>query len=133
MYKSAASTPDDRKFAKTHEWVKLEGTIAVVGISDHAQQSLGDITFVDLPKPGRTVAKAESCAVIESVKAASDIYAPVSGTISDSNTGLENHPETINADPYGDAWLFKITVTGPDAIQGLMSASEYDAFVENEK
>jgi glycine cleavage system H protein len=130
MHKPAASTPDDRKFTRTHEWVKIEGNLAVVGISDHAQQSLGDITFIELPAIGKTVTKGESCSIIESVKAASDIYSPVSGQIAETNKYLETHPEAVNADPYGNAWLFKINTV--DAVADLMDAAAYDAFTASE-
>ena len=131
MHKPAASTPDDRKFTRTHEWVKIEGNLAVVGISDHAQQSLGDITFIELPAIGKTVTEGESCSIIESVKAASDIYSPVSGQIAETNKYLETHPEAVNADPYGNAWLFKIKTV--DTIADLMDAAAYDAFAESEQ
>jgi glycine cleavage system H protein len=133
MYKQPASTPNDRKFTKSHEWVKIQGDLAFVGISDHAQQSLGDITFVELPAIGKKVQKEESCSMIESVKAASDIYAPVSGEIAEVNTNIETHPEVINTDPYGNAWLFKIKNFNPAESDALMDASAYDAFVESEK
>ena len=133
MHKPAASTPDDRKFTQTHEWVKIEGNLAVVGISDHAQQSLGDITFVEMPALGKMVKKAESCSTIESVKAASDIYAPLSGEIVETNKYLETHPEVINADPYGNAWLFKIKNINAAEADGLLDAAAYDAFVESEQ
>jgi len=133
MYKQPASTPNDRKFTKSHEWVKIQGDIALVGISDHAQQSLGDITFIELPAIGKKVKKGESCSVIESVKAASDIYAPVSGEIAETNKHLETHPEAINSDPYGDAWLFKIKSITASDMDDLMDAAAYDAFVESEK
>jgi glycine cleavage system H protein len=133
MHKPAASTPDDRKFTKSHEWVRFESGLAVVGISDHAQQSLGDITFVELPSIGKKVTRAESCAMIESVKAASDIYAPVSGEISEVNKGLETRPEIINSDPYGNAWMFKIKNADVAEAAGLMNAAEYDAFAASEQ
>jgi glycine cleavage system H protein len=133
MYKQPASTPDDRKFTKSHEWVKIQGDLAVVGISDHAQHSLGDITFVELPAIGEKVKKEESCSTIESVKAASDIYAPVSGEIAEVNKNLETHPEIINTDPYGNAWLFKIKSINPAEADSLMDAAAYDAFAESEK
>jgi|WetSurMetagenome_2_1015567.scaffolds.fasta_scaffold00008_55 glycine cleavage system H protein len=126
-------TPSDRKYAKTHEWVKIDGTTAVVGISDHAQSSLGDITFIELPAVGKKVTKGQSCSVIESVKAASDIYAPVSGEISEVNSELTQKPETINKEPYGAAWLFKIKGYNDSDISDLMDSAAYDAFAESEK
>ena len=133
MYKPAASTPDDRKFTRTHEWAKVEGATAVIGISDHAQHSLGDITFIELPAIGKKVTKGESCSVIESVKAASDIYAPLSGEISEVNKHLETNPEAVNSDPYGNAWLFKIKNISSAEAGGLMDAAAYDAFVASEQ
>jgi glycine cleavage system H protein len=133
MHKPAASTPDDRKFTKSHEWVKIDNNLAVVGISDHAQQALGDITFIELPAIGKTVKKAQTCSMIESVKAASDIYAPVSGEIAEVNKHLETHPEVINADPYGNAWLFKIKNFSTADTADLMNAAAYDAFAESDQ
>jgi glycine cleavage system H protein len=127
------SSPIDRKFTKTHEWVKIEGGKALVGISGHAQESLGDITFVELPAIGKKVAKAESCLVIESVKAASDVYAPVSGEIAEVNTSLESAPEQINKDPYQAGWLFSIKNFNAADAGDLMDGPAYDAFVESKK
>jgi glycine cleavage system H protein len=130
---SPAPTPADRKFTKSHEWAKIDGSLVVVGISDHAQKALGDITFIELPAIGRKVARGESCSVIESVKAASDIYAPVSGEISEVNTALDTKPETINKDPYGAAWLFKIKNFEPADMSDLLDAAAYETFAESEK
>jgi glycine cleavage system H protein len=130
---SKSPSPNDRKFTKTHEWVKTEGGKAIVGISGHAQEALGDITFIELPAVGKKVSKAESCSVIESVKAASDIYAPVSGEIAEVNTSLETAPEEINKDPYQRGWLFSIKNFDAADVSGLMDAAAYDAFVESEK
>jgi glycine cleavage system H protein len=125
-------TPHDRKFTKTHEWVKIEGTTAIIGLTDYAQDSLGDITFIELPPVGKKIIKEKSCCVIESVKAASDIYAPVSGEVSAVNKDLESHPEQINADPYGNAWIMKINKVTHNDVIDLMDAAAYDAFVESE-
>jgi glycine cleavage system H protein len=130
---SKKPTPNDRKFTKSHEWVKIENNEAVVGISDHAQESLGDITFIELPAVGKKVTKAAGCAVIESVKAASDIYAPVSGEIARVNSALENKTEDINKDPYGSAWLFSIKNYDAAGLKDLMDAAAYDDFVANEQ
>jgi glycine cleavage system H protein len=130
---SKSPSPGDRKFTKTHEWVKIEGGKAIVGISGHAQEALGDITFIELPAIGKKVNKAESCSVIESVKAASDIYAPVSGEIAEVNTSLETAPEEINKDPYQRGWLFSIKNFDAADVSGLMDAAAYDAFVESDK
>jgi glycine cleavage system H protein len=125
-------TPQDRKFTKTHEWVKIEGQTATVGLTDYAQDSLGDITFIELPPVGKKIAKGKECCVIESVKAASDIYAPVSGEVIAVNKDLESHPENINSDPYGNAWILKIgNIAESDAVY-LMDAAAYDAFIESE-
>jgi glycine cleavage system H protein len=126
-------TPNERKYSKTHEWVKLEGASATVGITDHAQEALGDITFVELPKVGANVKKDVSCGVIESVKAASDLNAPVSGTVTTVNESLGSTPETINSAPYGEGWIFKLSNVNSGEIGALMDAAAYDAFVESEQ
>jgi glycine cleavage system H protein len=125
-------TPQDRKFTKTHEWVKIEGATALIGLTDYAQDSLGDITFIDLPPLGKKISKGKGCCVIESVKAASDIYAPVSGEVAAVNKDLESHPEIINADPYGNAWILKISHVAEGDDSDLMDAAAYDAFVKSE-
>lgn len=124
--------PADRKYAKTHEWVKIEGDLAVVGISNHAQDSLGDITFVDLPKTGAQVRGGSECAVIESVKAAGDLYSPVSGTIAEINESLETAPEKINSDPYGEGWIIKIKDFNTADLDNLLDAAAYENFLESE-
>ena len=126
-------TPTNLKYSKTHEWVKIEGTNATVGITHHAQEALGDITFVELPKVGVTVKKAMACCVIESVKAASDINAPVSGKVSEVNETLETAPESVNGDPYGAGWIFKLTNINTADAAGLMDAKAYEAFVESDQ
>ncbi|MBE9606173.1 glycine cleavage system protein GcvH [Acetobacteraceae bacterium H6797] len=118
------------KFSKDHEWVRLEGDVATVGITDHAQTALGDVVFVDLPEVGRTVETNESCAVVESVKAASDVYAPVAGTITEVNEALGSNPGAINADPTGEGWFFKMTLADAGELDGLMDEAAYLAFVE---
>lgn len=97
------------RFTKDHEWVRLEGDVATIGITDHAQNALGDVVFVDLPEAGREVAEGEACAVVESVKAASDVYAPVAGRVVEANAGVAENPALINSDPTGDGWFFKLT------------------------
>lgn len=124
---------DVRLFSKTHEWVLRSGDNAVIGISDHAQDSLGDITFVELPKPGTVLTKGSECGVIESVKAASDLYAPVGGKVTEINTQLESEPEVINKDPYGNGWLFKIDSLSDEDLTTLMDDAAYTAFLENEE
>lgn len=123
-------TPDDRKYAETHEWVKIEGDLAVVGISDHAQDALGDITFVEMPEEGSEVTQASDCCVIESVKAASDLYAPLSGVIAEINAELETAPEIINNSPYEQGWIFKIKNFNTSELDSLMDATGYEKFLE---
>jgi glycine cleavage system H protein len=130
---TSINTPDDRKYTKTHEWIKIQGEKAIVGITHHAQESLGDITFVELPALGKKVKKEESCCVIESVKAASDIYSPISGEILEVNNSLETSPEIINKDPYNEGWIFALRNFDSSELAGLMSALEYNTFLETEK
>lgn len=118
------------RFTKDHEWVRLEGGTATIGITDHAQNALGDVVFVDLPEVGREVAEAEACAVVESVKAASDVYAPVAGKISAVNSALADDPALINSAPTGEGWFFKMEGVDPAAVAALMSEADYAAFVE---
>jgi glycine cleavage system H protein len=118
--------PSELKFARSHEWLKqLPDGLAEVGISDHAQHALGDLVFVELPDIGRTLTAGESCAVVESVKAASDVYAPVAGTVVAVNDQLRHTPELINRDPYGGGWLLRLRPEVAGDASGLMSASEY--------
>src|SRR6266478_7964723 len=105
--------PADLKYAKSHEWVRATGSVATVGITDHAQHELTDVVFVELPEVGRKVKAGEPCAVVESVKTASDIYSPVSGEVIDSNKALADKPDLVNSDPYGEGWFYKIRMTDP--------------------
>jgi len=123
-------TPTDRKYAKTHEWVKIESDVAVVGITDHAQKALGDITFVERPSNGRKFEQGKECGVIESVKAASDLYAPVSGEVAETNSALEANPGLINEDPYGKGWILKLKNANAAQLGSLMDAAAYDKTVE---
>ena len=118
----------DLLYRETHEWVRVEddGNI-VVGISDHAQEALGDMVFVELPEPGMSYQQGEACAVVESVKAASDIYAPVSGEVIAANGDLEDSPELVNSSPYGDGWLFRMIPSDQSEIEGLLGADAYAA------
>lgn len=118
------------KFSKDHEWVRIEGDVAVIGITDHAQTALGDVVFVDLPEVGRVVETGEACSVVESVKAASDVYAPVAGTITEVNAALADNPGAINADPTGEGWFFKMSLADAAELEGLMDEAAYLAFVE---
>jgi len=118
--------PSDLRYRDSHEWVRLEDDGSVtVGISDHAQAALGDMVYVELPEPGLSYAQGDACAVVESVKAASDIYAPISGEIIESNPALEDDPAMVNTNPYGDGWLFTMNPSNPDELDGLLNAEEY--------
>ncbi|MFV1995350.1 MAG: glycine cleavage system protein GcvH [Verrucomicrobiales bacterium] len=117
--------PDDRKYCRSHEWIESGAEIARVGISDHAQEELSDIVYVEAPKAGRVVAAGEAVAVVESVKSASDIYAPVAGEIAEVNAQLDPDPGLLNADPYGKGWIFKIAVANPEEMDGLLDAAAY--------
>lgn len=119
------NTPPDLRYASSHEWVRLEGEIATVGISDHAQEELTDVVFVELPSLGRSVDAGDPTAVVESVKAASDIYAPVSGEVIEVNPDVEADPSLVNSDPYGKGWIFKIKVIDSAHVYKLMDAAAY--------
>ena len=123
--------PTELKYTETHEWVRLEddGTV-VVGITDHAQDALGDIVYVELPEVGANADSGGEVAVVESVKAASDIYSPVSGEIVEINSGLEDEPETVNQSPYGDGWLFRVKLADPEDIESLMDADGYKSMID---
>ncbi|ODN71400.1 glycine cleavage system protein GcvH [Methylobrevis pamukkalensis] len=116
-------------FTEDHEWISVEGETAVVGITNYAQAQLGDVVFVELPDVGRTLAKGDEAAVVESVKAASEVFAPVSGTVAAVNAALATAPETVNAAPEGEGWFVKITLSDPSELDGLMDRAAYDAFV----
>ncbi len=122
---SMSQIPNDLKFATSHEWVRIEGDVAVVGVSDHAQEEMTDVVFVELPEVGRTVAAGEAVAVVECVKAASDIYSPVSGEIVDANGALEGDPSLINSEPYAGGWIYKIKLSDPSEADAMMDASAY--------
>lgn len=123
-------TPDDRKYAKTHEWVKLEDDTAVIGISDHAQESLGDITFIELPSVGDSYSADDEFGVIESVKAASDLYAPVGGEVVAINEKLSDAPELVNEKPYDDGWIIKMKNVDAQDVENLMTSDEYEATLD---
>jgi glycine cleavage system H protein len=129
-----SNVPDDLKYTKSHEWVRVndDGTI-VVGITDHAQDLLGDMVYIEVPEAGTTVAAEEACAVVESVKAASDVYSPVAGEVVEGNEGLADAPETVNNDPYGEGWLMKLKPASMDDVAALMDAEAYTAHLESEE
>ena len=121
----------EKKYTEDHEWVQMEGGTATVGITNHAQESLGDIVFIDLPAVGKVVKAKDELCVIESVKAASDIYSPVDGEVSEINEKLSDEAALVNKDAENDGWIFKIKVSNPDQYQSLMSLEQYLAFLEN--
>lgn len=121
----SSKVPADLKYAKSHEWLRVSGDTAVVGITDHAQHELTDIVFVELPAIGRKVKASEACAVVESVKTASDIYSPVSGEIIEANKAVVDNPALVNTDPYGEGWFYKIKLTAPAETTALLSSADY--------
>ena len=125
--------PEDLKYSREHEWVLVEDNIATVGITDFAQEQLGEVVFVELPAVGDKVTKDEAFGVVESVKAVSDIYAPVSGTVLETNDDLPDSPEMINEDPYGDGWVVKIEITDPTDLDDLLDAVAYQQYVEEQQ
>jgi glycine cleavage system H protein len=118
-----------RYFTEDHEWVDVDGDIGTVGISDYAQGQLGDIVFVDVPAEGKELTKGDEAAVVESVKAASDVYSPVSGTVIEGNADLADNPGLVNEDADGEGWFFKLTLSDPSELEGLMDEAKYEAFV----
>jgi len=121
----SSKVPADLKYAKSHEWLRLAGDIATVGITDHAQHELTDVVFVELPAVGRKVKAAEACAVVESVKTASDIYSPVSGEVLEVNKAVADSPGLVNSDPYGAGWFFKLKLSAPSEAGTLLSSADY--------
>ncbi len=126
------ASPSDKKYSKEHEWCKIEGDIAVVGITDYAQKSLTDVVFIELPKVGQKVERCKPMCSVESVKSVSDVFAPVSGEIVEVNTKIEEKPEMLNKDPY-NSWIAKIKLSNKDELNELMDSKQYDAFVEDEE
>lgn len=129
---AATSIPEDNRYAKTHEYAHPEGDVAVIGITDHAQKELGDVVAVELPQVGTQLDANEELGTIESVKAVSDLFAPVSGEVIEINEALSERPELVNNDVYGDGWLIKIRMSDPTELDDLMGAEEYDEFLETE-
>jgi glycine cleavage system H protein len=125
-----ANVPSDLKYSKSHEWIRVAGDTATVGITDHAQHELTDVVFVELPEVGRTVKAGEPCSVVESVKTASDIYAPVGGTISEVNKPVAENPALVNTDPYGAGWLFKLKLANASEVSAMLSPAQYSAQIE---
>ena len=120
--------PEELRYTKEHEWIKVDGKTATVGITEYAQGELGDVIFIDIQQ-GQNVSAGDSFGTIEAVKTVSDLYAPVAGTISEVNTALNDNPESVNKDPYGEGWLVKMTVNDPNEVNGLLSAADYRALI----
>jgi glycine cleavage system H protein len=124
--------PEALRYTKEHEWARIEGNRVVVGITDYAQEELGDVVFVELPQVGAVVEAMGTFGVVESVKAVSDLYAPVSGTVVQTNTDLEERPELVNASPYGDGWMIVIEISKPEELQGLLNATDYQQYIQQQ-
>lgn len=124
------SAPENRRYTKTHEWVLVEGDIATLGLTDHAQQELGDITYLELPESGDAVASGEAFGVVESVKAASDVYSPIDGEVLERNEDAVEGPEVINQSPYDGAWLIKVRMSDPTQVEALMDPKAYDEYAD---
>ncbi len=125
------SAPDNLKYTKTHEWVLVDGDTVTVGVTDHAQQELGDITYLELPEAGDSISAGETFGVIESVKAASDVYSPVDGEVIERNDSAVEAPEVINSSPYDQAWLIKVKLSDPAQVESLMTPAEYNTFADS--
>jgi len=127
-----ANIPDDLHYSKDHEWVRVEGNVAVVGITDYAQDSLGDVVYVELPKTGDSFAANESFGSVESVKAVSEVFCPISGDIAGVNESLNDAPEKVNEDPYGEGWMIRVTMSNPGEVDSMLTAAEYEDFTKAE-
>jgi glycine cleavage system H protein len=128
-----ANVPDNLHYSKDHEWVRVESGVAVIGITDHAQEQLGDVVYVELPKPGESFSAHESFGSVESVKAVSEIFTPVSGEIAEVNGSLADEPEKVNKDPYGEGWMIKVKMGTPGEVDSLLTAAEYEDFTKAEE
>jgi glycine cleavage system H protein len=124
------NVPEGLRYSEEHEWVAVEGDRARVGITDYAQDALGDVVFVQLPDPGTSVTAAQSCGEVESTKSVSDVYAPVSGQVVETNPALSDTPELVNSDPYGDGWMFVVEMSAPAQLESLLDAAAYQRFTE---
>ncbi len=124
------TAPKDLKYSKTHEWIRIDGDVATIGLSDHAQEELGDITYLELPEVGDQISRSQPFGIVESVKAASDIYAPLDGEVVERNDEVIERPDTVNSSPYDKAWLIRIKVSDPSQGDLLMESSDYDSFAE---
>ena len=128
-----ANIPDDLHYSKDHEWVRVDGNVAIVGITDYAQDSLGDVVYVELPKVGDDFAANESFGSVESVKAVSEVFCPVAGEIVGTNETLADTPEKVNQDPYGDGWMIRVAMSNPGEVDSMLTAAEYEDFTKAEK
>jgi glycine cleavage system H protein len=126
------SAPTNRKYTKTHEWAMVDGDVATIGVTDYAQRELGDITYLELPEAGDAISAGETFGVVESVKAASDIYSPLDGEVIERNDGLIDTPEVINQSPYENAWLVKVKLANPSQLDAMLDPSDYDAFADSQ-
>jgi glycine cleavage system H protein len=124
--------PDDRRYSKDHEWVRVADGTATIGITDYAQAQLGDVVFLELPEPGTTLKAGDQFGTVESVKAVSELYAPVSGEVTEANTALADKPEDVNSDPHEAAWMIRVSVSDPAELDALLDAAGYQAFTEDE-
>ncbi len=127
-----AHVPEDLHYSKDHEWVRVEGDTAVIGITDYAQHSLGDIVYVELPRVGDSFAAHDAFGSVESVKAVSEVYAPVSGEVIEVNESLQDEPEKVNSDPYGDGWMVRVRLLDPGEVDSLLTAAEYEDYIKKE-
>src|SRR5262245_27860744 len=127
-----ANVPEDLHYSKDHEWVRVDGGIAIIGITDYAQNSLGDVVYVELPKKGEEFATNEPFGSVESVKAVSEVFTPVAGVIAETNEQLNDTPEKVNSDPYGEGWMVKLKMANPGEVDSLLSAAEYEDFTKAE-
>lgn len=127
-----SNTPEDLSYTKDHEWVRVKGNEAVVGITDHAQNQLGDVVYVELPKVGDKFEAAEPFGSVESVKAVSEIYMPLSGTVAEVNQNLNDSPEQVNEDPYGEGWMIRIKMDNPSQVDALLTSVEYEDYIKEE-
>ncbi len=127
-----ANVPEDLQYSKDHEWIRVEGDTGTIGITDHAQNSLGDVVYVELPKVGETFSPHESFGSVESVKAVSEIFTPVSGEVIEVNESLQDEPEKVNEDPYGDGWMIRVRMSNPGEVDSMLNAAEYEDFTKAE-
>jgi glycine cleavage system H protein len=128
-----ANVPEDLHYSKDHEWIRVEGDIGTIGITDHAQDSLGDVVYVELPKAGESFAAHESFGSVESVKAVSEIFTPVGGEVTEVNESLQDEPEKVNTDPYGEGWMIRVRMSNPGEVDSLLNAAEYEDFTKAEE